>query len=65
MQQKITLKLAPSEVSDDKKIKILLAQGCAVKENAVTGYTLVKKSLDARGRQTWFSLTFTTMPLFA
>jgi uncharacterized FAD-dependent dehydrogenase len=59
MQQKVTLKLLPSEAIDDKKIKNDLAQACAVRPACITGYNLIKKSLDARSRQAWFQLTFT------
>ncbi len=59
MQQKVTLKLLPSDAVDDKKIKNDLAQACAVRPACITGYTLIKKSLDARSRQAWFQLTFT------
>ncbi len=58
MQKTITLKVLPSEVANDTKIKSLLAQSCAVNPDDINGYQLIKKSLDARSRQAWFQLTY-------
>jgi uncharacterized FAD-dependent dehydrogenase len=57
MQQKITIKLLPSEAEDESRIKEAIAQTCAIASAQVTGYSIIKRSLDARGRQTWFQLT--------
>ncbi len=57
MQQKITLKALPSEVADSNKLYEIIAAACAVSTSQITGYNILKKSLDARGRQTWFQLT--------
>ncbi|HEY0057586.1 MAG TPA: FAD-dependent monooxygenase, partial [Flavisolibacter sp.] len=57
MQQKITIKLLPSEVEDESRIKETIAQACGIAPTQVTGYSIIKRSLDARGRQTWFQLT--------
>src|SRR5690348_2625500 len=57
MQQKISLKVLPSEASDDDALYNLLAQACAVKPQNITGYNILKKSIDARGRQIWVNLT--------
>src|SRR5688500_10147699 len=57
MQQKITIKALPSEAADEQSIKQILAQACAVKPSRITGYNILKKSLDARSRQAWFHLT--------
>jgi uncharacterized FAD-dependent dehydrogenase len=57
MQQKITIKALPSEAADDQSIKQIIAQACAIKSHRITGYTIIKKSLDARSRQAWFHLT--------
>src|SRR5688500_18703628 len=58
MQKTITVKLLPLKVADDKKIKSLLEQECEVKQDSITCYQLIKKSLYARGRQAWFQLIF-------
>lgn len=57
MQQKISLKALPSEAVDDNSLYNLLAQACAVKQQRITGYNILKKSIDARGRQVWVNLT--------
>jgi uncharacterized FAD-dependent dehydrogenase len=57
MQQTITVKVLPSAVTDSSQLKELAALTCGVSPARVTGYNIVKKSLDARGRQTWFQLT--------
>src|SRR5579875_1289045 len=57
MQQNITLKVLPSEAADEATLKNLLAQACAIDPLQITGFTILKKSLDARSRQAWFLLT--------
>ena len=57
MQQTIILKLLPSEATDDSIIKKYIANSCSVKENAVTGFYLQKKSIDARAKTIWVNLT--------
>ncbi|HEX2536488.1 MAG TPA: NAD(P)/FAD-dependent oxidoreductase [Chitinophagaceae bacterium] len=57
MQQKISLKLKPSEAADPAHVTAVVAGACAVEPSAVTGYRILKKSLDARGRQVWVQLT--------
>lgn len=58
MQQKISLKLTPSEAANDAIITSYIAASLAVKENNVTGFYKLKESIDARSRhQIWFKLT--------
>jgi uncharacterized protein len=57
MQQKITLKVRPSEAADDAFLKNLVAGAAAVNPLQVTGYHILKKSIDARGKQPWVQLT--------
>jgi uncharacterized protein len=57
MQQKLTIKVLPSEAANEQSVKQLIGQACAVKPERVSGFTIVKKSLDARSRQAWFHLT--------
>lgn len=57
MQQKISLKVLPAEAADDTDLKNLLAQASGVLASSITGYTILKKSIDARGRQIWINLT--------
>lgn len=57
MQQKISLKLLPSEAADSAAVSALLAQACSITPERISGYTMLKKSIDARGRQVWINLT--------
>ena len=50
MQQKITLKILPSEAADEIAIKHLIATTTGRDFTAVTGYHIQKKSIDARGK---------------
>jgi uncharacterized FAD-dependent dehydrogenase len=57
MQQKINLQMLPSEAASDDLFKACLAQVCDVTEERITGYTILKKSIDARGRQVKVNVT--------
>jgi uncharacterized FAD-dependent dehydrogenase len=57
MQQQLTLKLLPSEAADDSIIKSYIATITEKKESSITGFYLLKKSIDARSKQTWINLT--------
>src|ERR1700760_2727811 len=51
MQQTIQLKLLPAEAADDTTLREYIARATARREDEITGYQLVKRSIDARGRQ--------------
>lgn len=57
MQQKISLQLLPSEANDHQSILRAIAAfaGCKIAE--VTGFYIIKKSIDARGKTIWINLT--------
>ncbi|MFX9127665.1 hypothetical protein ABTN71_20005, partial [Acinetobacter baumannii] len=58
MQQTITLKLKPSEAIDDSAIKSFIATTIGKPTQQVTGFYLLKKSIDARSKkQVWINLT--------
>jgi uncharacterized FAD-dependent dehydrogenase len=57
MQQKITLRLLPDEAVDEHIVRQYIAQAIAASFTDVTGYTILKHSIDARGKQPWVSLT--------
>lgn len=57
MQKKITLRLTPAEASDDTAIKRKIAQFESTKESSVSGFQIIKKSIDARGKQVAFNLS--------
>jgi uncharacterized protein len=57
MQQTHSIKLKPSEAADRNAVLNILAAACGVLQDQITGYNILKKSLDARGRQQWILLT--------
>ena len=57
MQQKISLRVMPSEAADEVFVRNLIAQSLGVKDTAISGYHILKRSIDARGRQVWIQLT--------
>ena len=57
MQQKISLKLLPSEAADETIIKKLIANTSGKKESSVTGFHIDKKSIDARAKTIWANLS--------
>ncbi|THU41002.1 FAD-binding protein [Niastella caeni] len=57
MQQRITLKLLPSEAAVASIVQQYAAQTIGVPTSAITGYHVIKQSIDARGRQTWIMMT--------
>ncbi len=58
MQKKITLQLLPSESADEAAIKNNIAKSIGTPVNSITGFDILKKSIDARSRsQVWINLT--------
>ena len=58
MQKKISLKVLPSEADDGARLNEILAVACAVDPSRLTGYSILKRSIDARSRQqVWIQLT--------
>ncbi|HEX2608610.1 MAG TPA: FAD-binding protein [Flavisolibacter sp.] len=57
MQQKHTIKVLPSEASQHDLLKELLAKVCAVRTEQISGFDILKKSIDARGSKIWVNLT--------
>src|SRR6266496_3285857 len=57
MQKTFLFKLLPSESLNDSVIKIYIAETAGVKQSAVSGYTILKRSIDARGKQPWINLS--------
>ncbi|MBP6287458.1 MAG: NAD(P)/FAD-dependent oxidoreductase [Ferruginibacter sp.] len=57
MQQKISLKLLPSEAADDISIKRSIAGHTGKKPAEVSGYHILKQSIDARAKTIWINLT--------
>jgi len=57
MQQRITIKLLPAEAAVDSIVQQYAAQSLGLAPAAITGYQVIKRSIDARGRQPWILLT--------
>src|SRR5689334_20861145 len=57
MQQRITLKLLPSEAATESIVQQYAAQTLGLPASAITGFHVIKRSIDARGRQAWIMLT--------
>jgi uncharacterized FAD-dependent dehydrogenase len=57
MQKSISLKLPPSEAVNELLVKEYIAKSEGVPFTDVSGYTILKRSIDARGKQAWINLT--------
>jgi hypothetical protein len=57
MQQKIALRLTPAEAADPAIIRKKVAQHAGKKEQDISGYNLLKRSIDARGQQVMINLS--------
>lgn len=59
MQQKLSLKLLPSEAADEAIVKKYIASSAGKKTSSVTGYHISKQSIDARGKNVHINLQLT------
>jgi uncharacterized FAD-dependent dehydrogenase len=57
MQQKINIKILPSEAENENIILGYITKITGEKSTSVSGYQLLKKSIDARGKIVWINLT--------
>lgn len=57
MQDTIQLRVKPAEASSSDLIKQLIAQSKNLPVSTIQGFTIIKKSIDARGRTPWVNLT--------
>lgn len=57
MQKQLSIKLLPQEAADPAIVRQQIAATCAVPLSKVTGFHLIKRSLDARSKQVWILLT--------
>src|SRR5258705_13542315 len=57
MQKTLSLKLLPSEAANDQLIKKWIAQAEGIEISAISGFTVLKHSIDARGKQAWINLS--------
>jgi len=57
MQQQIIIKLLPSEAATATIVQHYAAQHLGLPPTAITGYHIIKQSIDARGKQPWVIMT--------
>jgi uncharacterized FAD-dependent dehydrogenase len=57
MQQQITLKLLPAEAASEQAVKEYISKATGKNISGITGFHILKKSLDARSKQAWVNLT--------
>ncbi len=57
MQQKRSLKLLPHEAVNDDIVKKYIAASANTKVSSITGYQILKKSIDARGKNVYIQLS--------
>lgn len=57
MQKKISLRLTPSETSDQTSITNYIAAAAGVSVQHISGFYPLKRSIDARGKKVWYNLT--------
>src|SRR4051812_45365965 len=51
MTKNLSLSLLPSQAADEQNIKTAIAAECSVSPKKISGYSIQKRSIDARGRQ--------------
>lgn len=56
MQKNISIKLLPSEAADDSIIKNYIAQTTGIKKSSISGFIILRHSIDARSKQVWINL---------
>ncbi len=57
MQQQFTIQVSPAEAENPQHISGYLATAAGKKPEAITGFHILRKSIDARGRQVRINLT--------
>jgi uncharacterized FAD-dependent dehydrogenase len=57
MKKQLTLKVRPSEAADDNYLKKIVAAEAGSAASEVTGFTTLKRSIDARSRQVFINLS--------
>lgn len=57
MQKDISLRLLPAEAADESTVKKYIAAAETTVLSSISGYTILKHSIDARGKQPWINLT--------
>ncbi|GAB3016935.1 FAD-binding protein [Niabella terrae] len=56
MQKNITIKVTPETEADAARLRRTIVSSCGVVDALLQGYTILRRSIDARGRQPWIQL---------
>ncbi len=56
MQKQVQLTLTPEEYSNDALFRTMLAACCNITVNKLSGFSIIKKSIDARQKQIWVNV---------
>jgi len=59
MQRQVSLKLLPSEAANEAILKEYIGKATGHQPSSITGYRIQKKSIDARGKQPWITISLT------
>ena len=57
MQKQLTIKITPKAASQQESLKESISKELSIPSSQITGYYIIKKSLDARSKQVWMMLT--------
>jgi hypothetical protein len=57
MQQKVSLRLSPADADDQSVVKQHIVSATGRKPDALSGYHILKRSIDARGKNIFINLT--------
>ncbi len=57
MQKLVSIRIKPSEIFSDQIIKEYLVQETGVDPNSISGFHIIKRSIDARSRTAWINLS--------
>lgn len=57
MQKQLTFRLQPAEASDDQIIIQYISKSIGKPVDSITGFYIIKRSIDARGRIIWINIT--------
>lgn len=57
MQKTISLRLLPSEAANENTLLARISAACHSKTSSITGYQILKRSIDARGKNVWINLS--------
>lgn len=57
MQQQYSFKLLPSEAANDEAVKEFITKTSGYRPDTITGWNILKRSIDARSKTVWINLT--------